>query len=390
LRLPELVSEEIPMSEQTPGTPGEPGATPPTPPPSPDEVPTAPVPTPPPTTTPPASTDGGGGSRNALIVGAAVLVLVIIGAFLLLNQGGGGSPAATASASAPASEEPSEAQSEAPSEEPTEAPSPSPTLDACAPENLATITAGTLTIGADNPAYPPYFEPSDQNPDPWELGDPTNQMGFEGAVAYAIATEMGYAPDQVTWVVTPFNNAIQPGPKDFDLYLSQVSYSDERAQAVDLSDGYYDVAQSVVALEGSDLSKVTTISGLKDFVFGAQVGTTSYQLIQDVIAPSKEAKVYDTNDAAVEALGNGQIDGLVVDLPTAFYVTAAQVDNGVIVGQFPQVTGASEHFSAVLDKGSSLTSCVNAAIGRLKDSGQLASITQEWLSDKANAPVFQP
>jgi polar amino acid transport system substrate-binding protein len=251
------------------------------------------------------------------------------------------------------------------------------------------MTAGTLTIGADNPAYPPYFEESSPNPDPWELGDPTNGKGFESAVAYAIAAEMGFPADQVTWVVAPFNNAIQPGPKDFDMYLTQVSYSPERAQAVDLSDGYYDVAQAVVALNGSDLSKVTTIAGLKDYTFGAQVGTTSYQLIQDIIAPTKETKVYDTNDAAVEALGNGQIDGLVVDLPTAFYVTAVQVEDGVIVGQFPP-TGDAEHFSVVLDKDSSLTTCVNAAIGRLKDSGQLASITQEWLADKANAPVFQP
>jgi polar amino acid transport system substrate-binding protein len=381
------------MSEQPPGTPGDPGTNASTPPPPPDEVPTTPVPTPAPTPVPPATSDGGG-SRNALIVGAAVLVLVIIGAFLLLNQGGSGSPAATASASAPSSEAPSsEAPSAAPSESPSVAPSeavtPSPTADACAPENLALITPGTLTIGADNPAYPPYFEASSPDPAPWELGDPTNGKGFESAVAYAIADQMGFSTDQVTWVVTPFNNAIQPGPKDFDMYLTQVSYSPERAQAVDLSDGYYDVAQSVVALEGSDLSKVTTISGLKDFTFGAQVGTTSYQLIQDVIAPTKEAKVYDTNDAAVEALGNGQIDGLVVDLPTAFYVTAAQVENGVIVGQFAP-TGDAEHFSAVLDKGSSLTPCVNAAIGRLKDSGQLAAITQEWLADKANAPVFQP
>lgn len=375
------------MSEQPPGTPGEPGATP-TPPPPPDEAPTTPVPTPPPTTVPPA-TPAGGGNRNALIAGAVVIVLVILGGAYLLSQGGT-SPTATASPSAEAAATPTEAPTEAMSEAPTEAPTPSPTPDACAPENLATMTSGTLTIGTDNPAYPPYFEESSPNPDPWELGDPTNGKGFESAVAYAIAGEMGFPPGQITWVVTPFNNAIQPGPKDFDIYLAQVSYSDERAQAVDLSDGYYDVAQSVVALDGSDLSKVTTISGLKDFVFGAQVGTTSYQLIQDVIAPTKEAKVYDTNDAAVEALGNGQIDGLVVDLPTAFYVTAAQVDNGVIVGQFPTVTGASEHFSVVLDKGSSLTPCVNAAIGRLKDNGQLAKITQEWLADKANAPVFQP
>jgi polar amino acid transport system substrate-binding protein len=145
----------------------------------------------------------------------------------------------------------------------------------------------------------------------------------------------------------------------------------------------------VVALKGSKLAAVTSIAGLKDFQFGAQVGTTSYQLIKDTIAPTKEPQVYDTNDAAVEALKNGQIDGLVVDLPTAFFVTAVQVDNGVIVGQFPPAPGG-EHFSVVLDKGSTLTPCVNAALARLKTSGKLAAIAQEWLADKANAPVFQP
>lgn len=271
----------------------------------------------------------------------------------------------------------------------TTAPTEAATPDACAPANLALRTAGRLTLGADNPAYPPYFEIGDTNTKPWELGDPTNGKGFEGAVAAALAAEMGFAAADVTWVVTPFNNAIQPGPKDFDLYLTQVSYSADRAQAVDLSDGYYDVAQSVVALKGSSLAAVTAIAGLKDFTYGAQVGTTSYQLIQGVIAPSKETQVFDTNDAAVEALKNGQIDGLVVDLPTAFFVTAVQVEDGVIVGQFAPA-GDAEHFSVVLDKSSTLTPCVNAALARLKSSGTLASITQEWLADKANAPVFQP
>lgn len=304
--------------------------------------------------------------------------LVLVAVFAAACTGGGSSP--TPAVSDTATPVPA-----APTTAPTEAPTP----DACAPANMALRTAGRLTLGADNPAYPPYFEIGDTNTKPWELGDPTNGKGFEGAVAAALATEMGFAAADVTWVVTPFNNAIQPGPKDFDLYLTQVSYSADRAQAVDLSDGYYDVAQSVVALKGSSLAAVTAIAGLKDFTFGAQVGTTSYQLIQDVIAPSKEAQVFDTNDAAVEALKNGQIDGLVVDLPTAFFVTAVQVEDGVIVGQFAP-SGAAEHFSVVLDKGSALTPCVNAALARLKSSGTLASITQEWLADKANAPVFQP
>lgn len=295
--------------------------------------------------------------------------------------------AACSSSAASPSAAPSGAPSAAASVAPSEAPSATP--DACAPANLALKAAGTLTIGTDNPAYPPYYEPSASDPPPWELGDPTNGQGFESAVAYAIADQMGFAKDKLTWVVTPFTNAIQPGPKDFDIYLTQVSYSAERAQAVDLSDGYYDVAQSVVALKSSKLAAARTVAELKDFVFGAQVGTTSYNLIQQVIAPTKETKVYDTNDAAVEALKNGQIDGLVVDLPTAFYVTAVQVDTGVIVGQFAP-TAEAEHFSVVLDKDSPLTACVNAAIGRLKDAGTLASITREWLADKADASVFQP
>jgi polar amino acid transport system substrate-binding protein len=293
-------------------------------------------------------------------------------------SGSSSSPSAAASAAAPTPAE-SVAASEAPSQ----------ATAACAFASLQTKTAGTLTIGADNPAYPPYYQPSDPNPDPWELGDPTNRAGFEGRVAWSIARNLGFVGDTVKWVAAPFNNAIGPGEKDFDIYLSQVSYSDERAQAVDLSDGYYDVAQAVVAAKDSKLSKVTTISGLKDFQFGAQVGTTSLETINSVIAPSKEAKVYDTNNLAIEALKNGQIDGLVVDLPTALYITAAQFEDGVIVGQFPDPAGG-EHFSVVLDKDSPLTACVNRAVGQLRDSGELARIVKEELSDNISAPVFQP
>ena len=314
-----------------------------------------------------------------------ISALALVAAFAAACSGGAASPSA-APTEAP-TVAPTDAPSAAATEAPTEAPTPTP--DACAPENLALVTAGALTMGADNPAYPPYFEFSDTNTEPWELGDPTNGMGFEGAVAAAVARELGFGPEATTWVVAPFNTAIGPGGKDFDIYVSQVSYTAERAQAVDMTDGYYDVAQSIVAAKGSPLASVTTVAGLKDFTFGAQVGTTSYTLITDVIAPTRDAKVYDTNDLAVKALKNGQIDGLVVDLPTAFFVTAVQFAKGTIVGQFPAPEGG-EHFSMVLDKGSSLTACVNAAIGRLNASGELAAITQEWLADKVNAPVFQP
>jgi polar amino acid transport system substrate-binding protein len=308
-----------------------------------------------------------------------------------------GAASPTPAPSAAPSAAPSTAATPAASPSPAAAPSPSP--DPCAPANLKTLTAGSLTIGTDNPAYPPYFQvPATGNaPKPWQLGDPTNGQGFESAFAYALAAKLGFTKDQVTWTVVPFSNSYAPGKKPFDFYLAQVSYTAERATAVDLSDGYYFVAQSVVALTANPLAKVTTISGLKSFKFGAQVGTTAYDTIKNVIQPTTKISVYNDNDAAVKALQAKQIDGLVVDLPTAFYVTAAQIVDAKgnplasIVGQFPVQAGPdAEHFSLVLAKGSPLTSCVDQAIGALKADGTLDQITTTWLSDKANAPVFQP
>ena len=305
-------------------------------------------------------------------------------------------PVPSAAPTAAASVAPSEAASS--SAAPTTAPTPVPTQNACAPSNLTLKTAGKLTIGTDNPAYPPYFAPSSPNPKPWQLGDPTNQQGFEAAVAYAVAKQLGFTPDQVAWTVVPFDNSYQPGAKPFDFYIAQVSYTDARAKAVDMSDGYYFVAQSVVALKTSPLASVTTTSGLKSFKFGAQVGTTAYDTIKNTIqVPSSQISVYNSNDAAIKALQAKQIDGLVVDLPTAFYVTAAQIVDAKgnalanIVGQFPAASGpTAEHFSLVLGKGSPLTSCVNQAIAAITADGTLAQITQTWLADKANAPVLQP
>jgi polar amino acid transport system substrate-binding protein len=285
---------------------------------------------------------------------------------------------------APASQTPSQA---------AVSPSPSPSPDACARENLALVTAGKLTIGTDNPAYPPYFQipASGSATAPWELGDPTNGQGFEGAFAYALAEQLGFSKDAVSWIVVPFDNSFAPGAKKFDVDINQISYKPERAQAVDLSDGYYTLNQSVVALKANPLATTTSIAALKAFKFGAQVGTTSLDTINTVIAPTTAAKVYNSNDDAIAALKAKQIDGLVVDLPTAFYVTAAQVDNSVVVGQFAPPTGAdAEHFSVALAKDSTLTACVNGAIAALKAAGKLDAITQEWLSDKAAAPVFQP
>ena len=312
-----------------------------------------------------------------------ILGLVLAGLALgACTSGATPSPSPTAAPSVAAA-------STAPSVEASVAPSATP--DACAKDNLKLTTAGKLTIGTDNPAYPPYYDAVDNPTKPWQLGDPTDGKGFESAFAYALAQKLGFSQTDVTWIVVPFDNSFAPGAKKFDIDVNQVSYTAERAQAVDMSDGYYTLNQSVVALKADALASVTSIAGMKGFKFGAQVGTTSLDTINNVIAPTAAAKVYTTNDDAIAGLKAKQIDGLVVDLPTAFFVTAVQVPNSVIVGQFPAPSGAeAEHFSVVLAKGSSLTPCVNAAIAAMKSDGTLDSITKEWLSDKASAPVLQP
>jgi polar amino acid transport system substrate-binding protein len=245
----------------------------------------------------------------------------------------------------------------------------------CAPGGLATKTVGTLTIGTDNPAYEPWF--SDNKP--------ANGKGFESAVAYNVAERLGYPAQNVKWTQVPFNNAIAPGPKAYDFDINQFSITDERKQAVDFSSPYYLVRQTVITTKGSKIDGQTTIAGLKDAKLGAQVGTTSLQAIKELIKPSKQASVFNSNDDAKKALQNGTVDGLVVDLPTAFYMTAAELDNGVIVGQLPQV-GVPEQFGLVLDKDSPLTVCVKKAVDQLRQDGTLAVLEKTWLAGTDGAP----
>ena len=241
---------------------------------------------------------------------------------------------------------------------------------ACAKDSLATVTKGKLTIGTDKPAYPPWFVDD----------SPANGKGYESAVAYAVAEKMGFAQADVTWVVVPFDAAIAPGKKAFDLDFNQVSISDERKNAVDFSSGYYDVRQTVISYKGSPIDGKTSVADLAGAKLGAQVGTTSYDAIEQQIKPSTKPMVYNSNDLAVQALKNKQIDGIVVDLPTAFYMTAAQLDNGVIVGQLPAASSSVEQFGAVLDKGSALTSCVTSAVDALRDGGVLKQLADTWLA----------
>ena len=260
--------------------------------------------------------------------------------------------------------------------------------DDCAKDQLDLTTAGKLTIGTDNPAFPPWFDGGAPKGSKWEINDPSKGQGFEGAVAYAVAEKMGFTKDEVEWVVVPFDQSFKPGPKNFDFDINQVSIKPERAKNIDFSEPYYDVNQALVALKGSKLSSAKSMADVKDAKLGAQIGTTSLTYINDEIQPSKEPSVYNTNNDVISALKAKQIDGIVVDLPTAFYVTAVQVPSGTIVGQFPDA-GEQEQFGLVLSKDSPLTSCVDKAVTALRDDGTLDQIQQKWLADKANAPVLQ-
>jgi polar amino acid transport system substrate-binding protein len=240
----------------------------------------------------------------------------------------------------------------------------------CAKDKLAVKTAGTLTVGTDKPAYEPWFSGD----------DPSNGKGYESAVTYAVAKQLGFEPAEVKWQTVQFNTAFAPGPKTFDLDVNQVSISEERRKAVDFSSGYYDVRQTVITTAGSKIENAKSVADLVDAKLGAQVGTTSYTVLRDQVKPKQQPAVFDTNDLAVQALKNKQIDGIVVDLPTAFYMTAAQLDNGKIVGQLPS-SGPTEQFGFVLEKGSKLTGCVSQAVDALKADGTLANLQKQYLTE---------
>ena len=265
----------------------------------------------------------------------------------------------------------------APTTAATTAASSAPALDPCSPENLTTVEAGKLTIGTDSPAYPPYFVDD----------DPSNGEGFESAVAYAVAGELGFAPQDVIWTVVPFNSSYAPGEKAFDFDINQISITPERAEVVDFSDGYYTVNQAVVALKNSPIAKATSLSELKGATLGAQVGTTSLDFITSVVQPTNDPQVFnDTNDAK-NAMQNGQIDGIVVDLPTALYITAVEIPEGSIIGQFPAQEGG-EQFGLLFEKGNPLVGCVNEALANLTASGDLQAIQEQWLVGDI-APYFK-
>jgi polar amino acid transport system substrate-binding protein len=258
---------------------------------------------------------------------------------------------------------------------------------ACQKENLNLVQPGQLTIGTDNPAFPPWFGGGTSKDSPWEVNDPATGKGFESAVAYAVAERLGFTEDEVEWIEVPFNQIFKPGPKDFDFAINQVSFKPAREEAVDFSQSYYDVNQSLVAVKGTPIASASSLEDLRQYRIGAPIGTTSFDYIAQNVQPEQDPAVYDTLNDSIRALENGQVDGIVVDLPTAFFITAVQLDRGVIVGQFPTV-GQQEYFGLVFEQNDPLLTCANRALTRLKADGTLQSIQDEWLSQVVDVPVL--
>ena len=251
-----------------------------------------------------------------------------------------------------------------------------------------TVTEGQLTIGTDNPAFPPWFGGGTKT-SKWKINDPSTGKGYESAVAYAIAKRLGYSKAKVKWTYVPFNKSFAPGAKTFDFDINQISITPARAKVVSFSTSYYDVNQAIVVNKGTKIAAVRGIKGLRSYKLGAQLGTTSYAFIKSTIRPSQQPAVFPTNAGAVLALKNKQIDGLVVDLPTAFYVTAVQVPNGKILGQFENKGKATDSFGVVLAKGNPLTACVNTAIKALRANGTLKNLQRIWLAKATGAPILK-
>ncbi len=254
-----------------------------------------------------------------------------------------------------------------------------PSGDPCATESLPLLEAGTLTIGTDSPAYEPWFADN----------DPTNGEGYESAVAYAVADELGFSADEVTWVTVPFNTSYKPGAKSFDFDINQISITPERAEVVDFSDGYYSAAQAVVALEGTAGAEATSLADLAGLRLGAQTGTTSLTAIRDVIQPEADPLVFEDTNIAKQALKNDQVDAILADLPTAFYISAVEIGGSTIVGQFQVEGDQAEEFGMLFEKDSALVPCVNDALAALEADGTLDAIEQEWLSDAVDVPELR-
>jgi polar amino acid transport system substrate-binding protein len=245
-----------------------------------------------------------------------------------------------------------------------------------------------LTVATGDPAFPPWWEggTTDEHPE-WKPNDPYLGRGFEGAVAFEVAERLGVPGDRLRFVPFGFNESFAPGPKPFDFVLQQISYLPERAEDVDFSEGYYDVEQALVSVEGSPIATASSLDELKDARLGAPIGTTSLDSIEDTIVPNTPPTVFDDLRTAVRGLEEGRVDGIVVDLPSASFITGVQVTDGVIVGRLP-TTGAQEHFAMAFEDGSPIVECVDLALREIKEDGTLDELRREWLPDGSGVPLI--
>jgi polar amino acid transport system substrate-binding protein len=236
---------------------------------------------------------------------------------------------------------------------------------------------GQLTVATDKPAYPPWFENN----------NPANGKGFESAVAYAVAKELGFTKSQVQWAYEPFDASYAPGPKKFDFDINEISYTPQRATAVSFSASYYDVSQALVAVKSSPIATKHTPAELKTYVYGDQVGTTSLAFITSQIQPTTQPKVFQTLNDVKSALQTRQIAAFVTDTPTAQYITSSEIPGTEMVAQFPS-TGA--HYGLLFSLGNPLVPCVNKAIAALKANGTLQALQKQYLQIYLSVPTIKP
>ena len=313
-------------------------------------------------------------------------IALAFGLMMLLTACGGA--AETSDGGAASEEAPTAADDTIASEAASE-----PTELACDVDSLPLKTEGTLTVATGEPVF-----------EPWMVDDdPTNGEGFESALVYALAEQLGFAEGDVEWVRTGFDEAIAPGTKDYDFNIQQYSITPERDEVVDFSDGYYEVEQALVAAEDSSVADATSVADLQSARLGAAIGTTSLDYIEQVIQPEAQAQVFDDNAAAKAAFDAGQVDGLVFDLPTAYYITAVEIPDASIVGVLPredttaasesgasEAAGGAEELGMLFEEGSELVPCVNQALAALRDDGTLDALEEEWLSRSGDIPTLTP
>ncbi len=253
----------------------------------------------------------------------------------------------------------------------------------CEVGDLNLVTSGQLTVATGDPAFPPWIGDGDA-----DFDNPESQKGFEGALVYALANEMGLTDADVVWVRTGFDEAVAPGPKGWDFNIQQYSITEARDQVVDFSEPYYVTRQALVTFADSPYASATSLDDLKDAKLGAAIGTTSLDFIEDVIKPDSDPNVYDENVDVEAAMNAGQIDGLVLDLPAAYFVTAVQVEGSVIAGQFAEDAAAPDEYGMLFADGNPLVSCVNAALNTLESEGVLQDIEDEWLTQGGGIPTI--